>query len=145
MSKLVPNVVDTARIFRNADFAGKFESNHTCITLVTPFMAFEVCKHEPRARFFSDRKMIAHAGGPWFMRNFKSFFEAQTHRMRALHINVQIHDIEARDLFSYQTCPIVLDFNHNTRRNPIALQLVQKAQLFAIADEVLAREIALIA
>lgn len=93
------------------------------------------------ARFFADKSMIEWAGGPWFIQEFKSRFDAQKHLMRAYHINVQIGDIQAIDLFSYRTCPVELSFNHPTRHNPMALQLVQKAVLFSIVDEVLERQL----
>lgn len=145
MSKLVPNVTDTARIFRGQDFTGKFETGHGTICLVSPYLGIELFKREPKGRFFADRKMIALAGGPWFMREYKSVLEAQLSRMSSLHMIVRLGNIEARDLFSYQNCMIDLELNHNTRRNPIALQLVQKAMLFSICDEVLARQIESIA
>lgn len=145
MSKLVPNILDTARIFRGQEFSGRFESGHGTICLVSPYLGIELCKREPKGRFFADRKMIALSGGPWFMRDFKSFLEAQLHRMSQLHMIVRLGEIESKDLFSYQTCMVHLELNHNTRSNPIALQLVQKAMLFSITDEVLARQIQSIA
>lgn len=145
MSKLVPNVVNTARIFRNQDFVGKFSHNHTSICLSTPYLCFELSKQEPKGRFFADKAMIQFAGGPWFIENFKKFLEPQLSRLRDLHLLVRLSEIEALDLFSYRTCNVELVFNHPTRPNPIALQLVQKAQLFSIVDAVLEREIASIA
>jgi len=141
MSKLVPNIVDTARILRGQDFVGKFSSNFTSICLSSRVMAFEISKHYPRARFFADREMIAYAGGPWFIQSYKDFLSPQLCRMAPFHMVVKLGDIEAKDLFSYRTCNVELDFNHSTRPNPIALQLVQKAMLFAIADEILERQL----
>lgn len=141
MSKLVPNIVDTARLFRNHDFVGKFTAGHHSICLTTKALAFEVSKHQPMARFFADKSMIEFAGGPWFIQEFKSRFDAQIHRLRYNLLQVRIGDIEAKDLFSYRTCSVSLELNHNTRPNPIALQIVQKAELFAIVDEVLARQL----
>ena len=145
MSKLVPNITDTARVFREKPLVGKFEKGHTTICLVTPFMGFELCKREPKGRFFADRKMIAHSGGPWFLRNFKPALEAKLSQLAVLHLSVTIGDVEAKDLFSYQTCMIHLHTDTSMRSTPIALELVQKAMLFAIADEVLERQIAVIA
>lgn len=137
MSKLVPNITDTARLFRGQDFVGKFTVGEYGICLTTPVLGFDVAKHHPRARFFADRSMIAHAGGPWFIDAFKDRFQAQTHRLRHNHLLVRIGLIEAKDLFGYRTCGVELELNHNTRPNPIALQIIQKAELFAIVDEVL--------
>lgn len=144
MSKLVPNVVDTARIMRVDDFTGKFSSNHTSICLTTPYMVFEVMKREPRGRFFADRTMIALSGGPWFIEAFKRGLVARSSELIAWHLKLEVAEILAKDLFSYRTCSFNLVLDHPTRRNPIALQLVQKARLFAIADEILAKEIAAI-
>ena len=141
MSKLVPNVVDSARLYRGRDFVGRFSSGHHSICLTTKALAFEVSKHQPAARFFADKSMIEFAGGPWFIQEFKSRLDAQIHRLRHNHLLVRIGDIEAKDLFSYRTCGVVLELNHNTRPNPIALQIIQKAELFAIVDEVLERQL----
>jgi hypothetical protein len=145
MSKLVPNVLDTARIMRNADFTGKFSSNHDSICLSTPYLCFEVAKRAPKGRFFSDRSMIAFAGGPWFIERFKDQLQGRAHELRDIWAILKIQNIQALDLFSYKTCSFTLELNHGTRSNPIALQLVQKARLFSIVDEILEREISFIA
>lgn len=90
---------------------------------------------------FADKAMIQHAGGPWFIQSFKSFLEPRLSELRSLHLLVRLGDVEAKDLFSYRTCPIALELNHDTLPNPIALQIVQKARLFAIVDEELERQI----
>lgn len=141
MSKLVPNVIDTARLYRGKDFVGKFSAGHTSICLTTPALAFEINKQNAQARFFADKAMIAFAGGPWFIQAFKLRLDAQIHRLRRNHLLVRIGNIEAKDLFSYRTCGVELELNHNTRPNPIALQIVQKAELFAIVDEILESEL----
>lgn len=118
---------------------GTFQATHTSICLSTKWLCVEIHKHEPKGRFFADKTMLQHAGGPWFIRQFKLFLEPQLHKMQSLHMIVKIGDIEATDLFGYHNCNMILDFNHNTRSNPIALQIVQKARLFAIVDEELER------
>jgi len=85
--------------------------------------------------------MIQFAGGPWFIQHFKDSIKKHLDVLRQLHVIAKVSDVEAKDLFSYRTCNIDLDFNHNTLPNPIALQIVQKAQLFAIVDEELERQI----
>lgn len=139
MSKLVPNVVDTARIFREGDFVGKFTSGHACICLTTPALAFEISKYEPKARFFADKAMIAFAGGPWFIQQFKDRFKESCNSRLRNFLVVHFDNVEAKDLFSYRNCAMRLELSHATRHSPISLQLVQKAELFAIADHVLAQ------
>jgi hypothetical protein len=137
MSNLIANVIDTARVFRGKPFVGTLASNHSNICLLSKYLGFELSKREPKGRFFADKAMIQQTGGPWFIGSFKMFLEPRLHELRRLHLNVHLGNVEALDLFSYQNCAITLDFNHETRHNPIALQLVQKAQLLAIADEIL--------
>jgi hypothetical protein len=142
MSKLVPNVVDTARIYRSGSWVGSFSENSTGIILTSPFLAFQINKHDQRGRFFADKRMIAQAGGPFFIQWFKERLLAEKHKLRYNHTLLHVDDVEAKDLFSYRTCGFELELNHPTRHNPIALQLVQKAELFALADYVLERTIA---
>lgn len=144
MSKLVPNVVDTARIFRSKEFLGKFSANYSSICLTTPMLCFEISKRDNQARFFADKAMIRMAGGPWFIQRFKDVLETRKVELYKMHLLVDIGPVEAKDLFSYRTCNVTLDLNHPTRHNTVALQLVQKALLFSIADEILEREIAAI-
>ena len=144
MSKLVPNVVDTARIFRSKEFLGKFSANYSSICLTTPMLCFEVSKRDSQARFFADKAMIRMAGGPWFIQRFKDVLETRKVELFRMHLLVDIGLVESKDLFSYRTCNVALDLNHPTRHNTIALQLVQKALLFSIADEILEQEIAAI-
>lgn len=139
MSKLVPNVVDTARLYRGKEFLGAFSAGRASICLTSRALAFEVHKQEPTARFFADKAMIAWAGGPWFIQEFKSQLEEQLYRLRRNLLIVQLGNIEAKDLFSYRTCNVALKLDHETRPNPVALQIIQKAELFAIVDEVLER------
>lgn len=141
MSKLVPNITDTARIFRGAPMCGTFTERRAHICLETKALVFELSKHEPCARFFADKRMIAFAGGPWFIQSFKDFLLPQLYKLQALHLLVKVGNVEAKDLFSYRTCNVDLELNHPTRANPIALQIVQKAQLLAIVDDVLERQL----
>ena len=145
MSKLVPNVVDTARIFRGQSLHGKFSSNHTSICLSSSCLGVEIMKQESRGRFFADRTMIKFAGGPWFIQRFRQSLEARLHELHKWHLNVNLDTIEAKDLFSYRTCSMNLELDSPTRANPIALQIVQKAQLFALIDEILEHSILSIA
>jgi hypothetical protein len=141
MSKLTRNITDTARIFRGCDFTGKFSDVNEVVCLSTPYLAFEIHKREAKGRFFADKNMIAISGGPWFIRTFKKNLEANLSRLEALHISVNFENIESLDLFSYQTCGVFLELKNRSNRNTMALQLVQKAMLFAIVDEVLATQI----
>jgi len=141
MSKLVPNIVDTARVFRGQPLCGKIREQRAHICLESKALVFEISKREPKARFFADKSMIEWAGGPWFIQSFKDFLLPQLSRLGALHLLVRVGDVEAKDLFSYRTCNVELEFNHSTLPNPIALQLVQKAQLLAIVDDVLERQL----
>jgi hypothetical protein len=137
MSELVPNVIDSAKVFRNAKMFGRFETNSKNIVLITPFLAFEVAKREPKGRFFADNNMIKHGGGPWFIQKFHSLIEARRERLSHNQQQIDLGNIEAKDLFSYRTCSFELKMTQD-RRAPIALQLVQKAELLALADEILA-------
>lgn len=142
MSKLVPNVLDTARLFREGSWTGKLDHNVNCICLTSPYLAFEVSKHEPKGRFFADKRMIAQAGGPFFIQWFKDYLLDEQKKLLHNHMVLNIGDVEALDLFSYRTCGFTIELNHPTRHNPIALQIVQKAELFALADTLLERAIA---
>jgi len=85
--------------------------------------------------------MIQFAGGPWFIQHFKDAIQPCLEPLRQLHVIAKVSNVNAKDLFSYRTCNIDLDFEHDTIHNPIALQIVQKARLFAIVDEELERQI----
>lgn len=142
MSKLVPNIIDTARLYRQGNWVGSFREGTASIVLTSPYLAFEINKHNARGRFFADRSMIAQAGGPYFIQWFKDSLEAAKSQLRHNHVLLNIGVVEAKDLFSYRTCAFEIELNHPTRHNPIALQLVQKAELFALADTLLERAIA---
>ena len=142
MSKLTPNVIDTARLYREGSWVGSFGEGTASIVLTSPYLAFEINKHNPRGRFFTDRSMIAQAGGPYFIQRFKDLLEEAKPKLLHNHVLLNIDVVEALDLFSYRTCAFEIELNHATRHNPIALQLVQKAELFALADTLLERAIA---
>lgn len=142
MSKLVPNVTDTARIMRGQDFHGKFAWNANCIYLNTPYLSIELMKHQDRGRFFVDKAMITKGGGPWLISEFRDRLEASKHLLLPYFAILQLGDVMAKDLFSYRTCNFALGLNHPTRHAPVALQIVQKAKFFAIADELLQGTIA---
>lgn len=141
MSKLVPNVVDTARLFRTGKWTGTFGANHTSITLTSPYLGLEINKHEAHGRFFADKAMIERGGGPYFLQWYKERFSGRLSALAEQLARVRIQDIEAKDLFSYRTCGFFIEPNHAGRFTPIALQLVQKARIFAIADEALEQTI----
>lgn len=86
--------------------------------------------------------MIQFAGGPWFIQNFKEQIKQPLETLKDLCLEATVGDVEAKDLFSYRTCNVQLTFMRDTIPNPIALQLVQKARLFAIVDEQLEIQIA---
>jgi hypothetical protein len=141
MSKLTRNITDTARIFRGDSFTSKFSDSNETICLSTPYLVFELHKREPKGRFFADKNMIAMAGGPWFIRDFKKSLEVNLLKLNGLHMKVSFENIESFDLFSYQTCGLFLSLNSQHNRNTTALQIVQKAMLFAIVDEILESKI----
>lgn len=136
MSELVPNVVDSAKVFRNAKMFGRFESNTKCIVLLTPFIAFEQSKREPKGRFFADNNMIKQGGGPWLMQRFRDMLDEKKSCLRHNQQNLALGMIEAKDLFSYRTCPFTT-LSLQDRPAPLALQLVQKAELFSVADSII--------
>lgn len=142
MSKLVPNITGTARAFRAAPMFGTWSENHTSVCLSTPALVLEVSKQIPRARLFADKRMIQFAGGPWFIQAFKEEVKKPLEALLDLQIRANIGDVEAKDLFSYRTCNVDLVFLQDNVPNPIALQIVQKARLFAIVDEQLEIQIA---
>lgn len=123
---------------------GSWSESHTSICLTTPALVLEVSKQLPRARLFADKRMIQFAGGPWFIQHFKEAVKQPLQALESLQVQASVCDVEAKDLFSYRTCNVDLIFSQPNISNPIALQIVQKARLFAIVDEELERQIALL-
>lgn len=132
LSSIPRSIIDVAKHLKGHELKANVRVLASSVELIDPMMGFIISKNTSHARFYSDREMLCHSGGSWFINEVKRRLEIRLDPLRHLGCDVDVGEISTNSNSFYHFGVVNLGC---LPRTPQALQIVRKATLLRIMDD----------
>lgn len=134
LSSIPRSIIDVAKHLKGRELAASTRILASSVELIDPMMGFIISKNNSHARFYSDREMLCHSGGSWFINEVRRRLMDRLDPLYHLGCPVEVAEVQANSTSFYHFCVVSLGC---LPRTPQPLLIVRKAMLLRLMDDII--------